>query len=184
MHLQLGGLSPGRDGLARASEAEAQPLRGTKSRLEDGNVVPRDHPPGSRRSEAYARRGRSGGKLGSGDGRGFFLGKARPSCPPGGEAPGRILSRRIDASSSLHHRIKRGRGHPTRIRILDYLAHNPVSSPDEMRRAGVGGGLSHIAYHTQVLAGLGLIEEVRNEPVRGATKHFYRRTEIADGPKS
>jgi hypothetical protein len=43
-----------------------------------------------------------------------------------------------------------------------------------MRRAGVAGGLSHVAYHTRVLAELGLIREVENQRVRGAIEHFYR----------
>ncbi|MGN6259015.1 MAG: hypothetical protein ACTHN3_14920 [Solirubrobacterales bacterium] len=68
--------------------------------------------------------------------------------------------------------------HSLRAEILAYLTEHPVSSPAEMKKAGVGdreqADLSHIAYHTRVLEELALIEEVKSAPKRGAIEHFYR----------
>lgn len=90
----------------------------------------------------------------------------------------KMLRGTVNANSPLDQRVARGMAHPLRAEILAYLTEHPVSSPAEMARAGVGKKagveLSHISYHTRVLEELALIEEVKNEPVRGAIEHFYR----------
>lgn len=90
-----------------------------------------------------------------------------------------VLSGTVGAGSPLDQRVARGLAHPLRAEILAYLTEHPVSSPSEMWKAGVGRSdpgieLSSISYHTRVLEELALIELVREEPVRGATAHFYR----------
>jgi DNA-binding transcriptional ArsR family regulator len=89
------------------------------------------------------------------------------------------LSGTVGAGSPLDQRVARGLAHPLRAEILAYLTEHPVSCPSEMWKAGVGKGeagtqLSNISYHTRVLEELALIELVKEEPVRGATAHFYR----------
>jgi len=90
----------------------------------------------------------------------------------------RMLKGTVSADSPLDQRVARGMAHPLRARILAYLTEHPVSSPAEMKKAGVGSNegadLSHIAYHTRVLEDLALVEEVESAPKRGAIEHFYR----------
>jgi DNA-binding transcriptional ArsR family regulator len=90
----------------------------------------------------------------------------------------RKLKGTVTASSPLDQRVARGMAHPLRAQILAYLTEHPVSSPAEMKKAGVGkneqADLSHISYHTRVLEELALVEEVKSAPKRGAIEHFYR----------
>lgn len=62
--------------------------------------------------------------------------------------------------------------HPLRLAIIEQLQDGREASPNEMRKQ-LGVPLTNISYHVRFLAELGVIEEVRNEPRRGAVEHFY-----------
>ncbi|MBS1883267.1 MAG: helix-turn-helix domain-containing protein [Actinobacteria bacterium] len=62
--------------------------------------------------------------------------------------------------------------HPLRCRCLAIFA-DRVASPAEIARE-LGLEVSGVGYHVNALAEAGLIEEVRQRPVRGAVEHFYR----------
>jgi DNA-binding transcriptional ArsR family regulator len=62
--------------------------------------------------------------------------------------------------------------HPLRCRCLTIFA-DRVASPAEIARE-LGLEVSSVGYHVNALAEAGLIEEVRQRPVRGAVEHFYK----------
>lgn len=62
--------------------------------------------------------------------------------------------------------------HPLRCHCLAILGERVVSPAEIARELGLE--VSSIGYHVNALAEAGLIEEVRQRPVRGATEHFYR----------
>ena len=63
--------------------------------------------------------------------------------------------------------------HPLRQRILKEVAGEVELSPQEFsKRTRVQ--LSQAGYHFRALANCEAIVLVRTEPVRGATKHYYR----------
>lgn len=66
--------------------------------------------------------------------------------------------------------------HPTRLWIIEAMLH--VEQP--LSATGLEGifdseklGISSISYHLKILIELGIIEEVRERKVRGATERFY-----------
>lgn len=63
-------------------------------------------------------------------------------------------------------------GHPLRARILAELDEHEAS-PKELSQA-LGEKLGNVSYHVRILAGLDLIELVRQTPRRGAVEHHYR----------
>jgi DNA-binding transcriptional ArsR family regulator len=66
--------------------------------------------------------------------------------------------------------------HPTKLAILERLRQGPTAPVDfELDDQPV----SKVAYHFKVLAKKGLIELDREEPARGAIKHYYRLAPIA-----
>jgi DNA-binding transcriptional ArsR family regulator len=64
--------------------------------------------------------------------------------------------------------------HPLRCRCLAILA-DRVASPAEIARQ-LGLEVSKVGYHVGALHDAGLVELVRQRPVRGAVEHFYRAT--------
>jgi DNA-binding transcriptional ArsR family regulator len=66
--------------------------------------------------------------------------------------------------------------HPLRSRCLTLLAER-VASPAEISR-DLSLDLSKVNYHVRSLLEVGLVEEVRTRPVRGALEHFYRAVEL------
>jgi DNA-binding transcriptional ArsR family regulator len=76
---------------------------------------------------------------------------------------------------SAHGQLLKGLNHPVRVECLTVLAER-VASPRELAEA-LDEDLSNVSYHVRVLSELGLIELVREEPVRGAVAHFYRAVE-------
>jgi DNA-binding transcriptional ArsR family regulator len=64
--------------------------------------------------------------------------------------------------------------HPLRCHCLSILA-DRVASPVEIARQ-LGLEVSNVGYHVTALVDAGLVEEVRQRPVRGAVEHFYRAT--------
>jgi DNA-binding transcriptional ArsR family regulator len=64
--------------------------------------------------------------------------------------------------------------HPTRSRCLTLLA-DREASPNEIALE-IGEPVANVAYHVRSLLKAGVIELVRERPVRGATEHFYRAT--------
>src|SRR5665811_823852 len=87
----------------------------------------------------------------------------RSSSPSGGHLPPLVD---LD--------LIKGLAHPLRQHILLATVAGEVS-PNELSKA-LDAGLSQVSYHVKVLRDdcNGLIEEVRNEPRRGAMEHYYR----------
>lgn len=77
-------------------------------------------------------------------------------------------------------RLARATAHPLRVSILEILGIDGgrVLSPSDLSRE-LQIPLSNTNYHVTELAKAGLIELVRERPVRGATEHFYRLPEAA-----
>lgn len=93
-----------------------------------------------------------------------------------------------DATMSALAKGLLGFGHPVRVRCVVLLAneHSP-SELFELLNPGLDGSkhkgdpsLGTVAYHMRMLRDYGLVEEVRQQPRRGALEHFYVRTELAD----
>lgn len=62
--------------------------------------------------------------------------------------------------------------HPLRVKLLTILSER-TASPSKLVEE-LGEPLSTVAYHSRVLDELGQIEIVEEQPVRGATEHFFR----------
>lgn len=69
-------------------------------------------------------------------------------------------------------RLVRALSHPLRVRTLAILDER-TASPLEISRI-LRADLGLISYHVRTLHRLGLIELVREQPVRGALQRFYR----------
>jgi DNA-binding transcriptional ArsR family regulator len=76
---------------------------------------------------------------------------------------------------STHQQLVKGLNHPLRVECLTVLSQR-VASPREIAEA-LDDDLSNVSYHVRVLSELGLIELIREEPVRGAVAHFYKAVE-------
>jgi DNA-binding transcriptional ArsR family regulator len=74
-----------------------------------------------------------------------------------------------------HEQLVKGLSHPLRTKCFSVLAER-VASPREIAES-LDEDLSNVSYHVRVLGELGLIELVREEPVRGAVAHFYKAVE-------
>jgi DNA-binding transcriptional ArsR family regulator len=74
-----------------------------------------------------------------------------------------------------HEKLVKGLSHPVRVECLTVLAKR-IASPRELSEI-LDHDLSNISYHVRVLDELGLIELVKEEPVRGAVAHFYKAAE-------
>jgi DNA-binding transcriptional ArsR family regulator len=87
--------------------------------------------------------------------------------------------RRRDSEGSFgrpaHEQLVKGLSHPLRTKCLNVLAER-VASPREIAET-LDEDLSNVSYHVRVLSELGLIELVKEEPVRGAVAHFYKAVE-------
>lgn len=79
------------------------------------------------------------------------------------------------AGRTPHQQLVKGLSHPIRVECLTLLAEQ-VASPRELAEA-LDEDLSNVSYHIRVLSELGLIELIREEPVRGAVAHFYKAVE-------
>jgi DNA-binding transcriptional ArsR family regulator len=76
--------------------------------------------------------------------------------------------------SGIDQRLVRALAHPLRARILRILGER-VASPVEMSN-DLDEPLGNVSYHVKVLREAEAVEEVRNEPRRGAVEHFYKAT--------
>jgi DNA-binding transcriptional ArsR family regulator len=74
-----------------------------------------------------------------------------------------------------HEQLVKGLSHPVRHQCLTVLAER-VASPRELAEV-LDEDLSNVSYHVRVLSEHGLIELVKEEPVRGAVAHFYKAVE-------
>jgi DNA-binding transcriptional ArsR family regulator len=87
--------------------------------------------------------------------------------------------RRAGSSEAIgrpaHEQLVKGLSHPLRTECLSVLAER-VASPREIAEF-LDEDLSNVSYHVRVLSELGLIELVKEEPVRGAVAHFYKAVE-------
>jgi DNA-binding transcriptional ArsR family regulator len=72
------------------------------------------------------------------------------------------------------HRLMSALAHPLRVRILWILGER-VASPNEMANE-LDEPLGNVSYHVKVLETSDCIEEVRNEPRRGAVEHYFKAT--------
>lgn len=64
--------------------------------------------------------------------------------------------------------------HPLRVRLLTILTVREAS-PSELAKE-LGEELGVVNYHARKLEKLGMVEIVRERPVRGSTEHFYKAT--------
>jgi DNA-binding transcriptional ArsR family regulator len=69
-------------------------------------------------------------------------------------------------------RLMHALSHPLRVRILSILGER-VASPLEMA-AELDEPLGNVSYHVTVLRDSDCIDEVRNEPRRGAVEHYFK----------
>src|SRR5215218_6730248 len=83
--------------------------------------------------------------------------------------------RRTPKEGTLEERLAKAMSHPLRAKLLAMLNTNPASS-SELDKQLPDVPLSNISYHVKELHGWILIEVVRKEQVRGATKTIYRGT--------
>lgn len=67
--------------------------------------------------------------------------------------------------------------HPLRVQMLAILTNREASPVQLSRELGEEKGVC--AYHCRKLEELGMIELVRERPVRGSTEHFYRSVQRA-----
>ena len=70
--------------------------------------------------------------------------------------------------------------HSTRLWIIEAMIHieQPLSATGlEGIFSDEGLGISSISYHLKILIELGIVEEVRERKVRGATERFYAFTD-------
>jgi hypothetical protein len=76
--------------------------------------------------------------------------------------------------------LARANTHPLRISILEVLALDGgrVLSPSDLSYE-LRTPLSNVNYHVIELHRTGLVDLVRERPVRGATEHFYRESKAA-----
>src|SRR4051794_24184074 len=74
-------------------------------------------------------------------------------------------------------RLARANTHPLRISILEVLGMDGgrTLSPSDLSYE-LRTPLSNVNYHVTELRRTGLVEIAREQPVRGATEHFYRET--------
>lgn len=79
-------------------------------------------------------------------------------------------------------RLARATAHELRVAILELLAMDGgrTLSPSDLSRE-LQIPLSNTNYHVTELAKAGLIELERQQPVRGATEHFYRIADTSNG---
>lgn len=74
-------------------------------------------------------------------------------------------------------RVARARLHPLQAQIITTLEGlGSEASPSDLAEY-LECGLSNASYHVRQLAGLGILEQVRTAPVRGALEHFYALAE-------
>lgn len=68
--------------------------------------------------------------------------------------------------------------HPLKVAVIEAMQWIAVPvSPRELDRCfNEDFGVSLISYHVRSLADLGVVEMVRQEPVRGALQNFYALT--------
>jgi predicted ArsR family transcriptional regulator len=80
-------------------------------------------------------------------------------------------------------RLAEANTHPLRISILEVLGVDGgrTLSPKDLS-IELQAPLSTVNYHVTELAGAGLLELVRERPVRGATEHFYRAADPGAEP--
>jgi DNA-binding transcriptional ArsR family regulator len=64
--------------------------------------------------------------------------------------------------------------HPLRVHLLATLR-DREASPSELAKE-LGEDLGVVNYHARKLEKLGMVEIVRERPVRGSTEHFYKAT--------
>jgi len=82
---------------------------------------------------------------------------------------------KVVLGKSGHEKLVKGLSHPVMVECLTVLTKR-VASPRQLSDI-LNHDLSNISYHVRTLEELGLIELVKEEPVRGAVAHFYKAVE-------
>ncbi len=86
---------------------------------------------------------------------------------------------KIRRITTLGHQAAQGLGDPTRLRILEVLAHKPMTA-EEISKALAGSGMKKatttIRHHLDTLKRAGLIETAKMVEVRGAVMKYYSAT--------
>jgi DNA-binding transcriptional ArsR family regulator len=100
---------------------------------------------------------------------------SKPITDPRGTSPSVPDKSKTVAGGRPHEKLVKGLSHPVRVECLTVLAKR-IASPRELSEI-LDHDLSNISYHIRVLDELGLIELVKEEPVRGAVAHFYKAAE-------
>ncbi len=81
---------------------------------------------------------------------------------------------KVSDLEGIDHALIKALAHPLRVRILRILG-DRVASPIEISKV-LDEPLGNVSYHVKVLKNAEAVEEVRNEPRRGAVEHFYKAT--------
>jgi DNA-binding transcriptional ArsR family regulator len=81
--------------------------------------------------------------------------------------------------TTLSHQAAQGLGDPARLRILEVLAHKPMTA-EEIAKALAGAGMKKatttVRHHLDTLKRTGLIETAKMVEVRGAVMKYYSAT--------
>lgn len=81
--------------------------------------------------------------------------------------------------TTLSHQAAQGIGDPSRLRILEVLAHKPMTA-EEIGKALAGSGFKKatttIRHHLDALKRAGLVETAKMVEVRGAVMKYYSAT--------
>jgi DNA-binding transcriptional ArsR family regulator len=83
------------------------------------------------------------------------------------------------SGDSPQRRLLKALNHPTRTRALAILSDH-IASPKDISDT-LGEELSSVSYHVRVLHDLGLVDIVREDPVRGSLAHYYKAVERPNG---
>ena len=86
---------------------------------------------------------------------------------------------KVKRITTLSHQAAQGLGDPARLRILEVLAHKPMTA-EEIAKALAGAGLKKatttVRHHLDMLKRAGLVETARMVEVRGAVMKYYSAT--------
>lgn len=92
-----------------------------------------------------------------------------------------LLQREVKVKriTTLSHQAAQGLGDPARLRILEVLAHKPMTA-EEIAKALAGSGMKKatttVRHHLDTLKRAGLVETARMVEVRGAVMKYYSAT--------
>lgn len=86
---------------------------------------------------------------------------------------------RVRRVTTLNHVAAQGLNDPARMRILEILAHKPMTAEEVTKALGSAGlkkATTTVRHHLDTLKGAGLIEPAKMVEVRGAVMKYYSAT--------